>query len=201
LALDHLGLPPDPLAASLTLVPAAYVLGSIWLEQRRQVGSDLLEPLYGAAHVVAAAAFLWGFGGLWNRVAWGVPWSDPARLWTAGGQLVLGVTYGLATWFLEEESWGHVAAWLGVVAGGLVATAYSQGRGSSAAKAALLAVVYVMAERTLYALRERHLLPRKAWPLYRRPLLVAGWAVSGGAVVLALARNLWLLGGGPVRED
>jgi len=201
LALDHLGLPPDPLAASLALVPAVYVLVSLWLERRRQVAADFLEPLYSVAHVVAAAAFLWGFGGLWNRVAWDIPWTDAARLWAASGQLLLGVTYGLAAWYLEEQGWGHVAAWMGVVAGGLVATIYSQGRGSSAAKAALLAVLYVLAERALHALRERHPLPRKAWLLYRRPLLVAGWAVSGGAVALALLRNLVFLGGGPVRED
>jgi len=201
LALAHLNLPLDPLAASLTLVPTAYLLGSLWLERRRQVEADFLKPLRGAAHVVAAAAFCWGFGGLWNRVAWGVSWIDSARLWAAGGQLVLGVTYGLAAWYQEKEIPGHVAAWLGVVAGGLVATVYSQGRGSSAAKAALLAIVYVLAERGLYALRERYPLPRKAWPLYRRPLLIAGWAVSGGAVMLALVRNLLLLGGGPVRED
>jgi hypothetical protein len=201
LALAHLNLPLDPLAASLTLVPAAYLLGSFWLERRRQVEADFLKPLQGVAHVVAAAAFCWGFGGLWNRVAWGVSWTDPARLWAAGGQLVLGVTYGLAAWYQEKEIPGHVAAWLGVVAGGLVATVYSRGRGSSAAKAALLAIVYALAERTLHALRERHPLPCKAWPLYRRPLLIAGWAVSGGTVMLALVRNLLLLGGGPVRED
>ncbi len=201
LALDHFGLPPDPLAAALTLVPAVYVLLSLWLERRREVETAFLAPLYGAAHVVAGAAFFWGFGGLWNRVFWYMPWNDEARLWAAGGQLVLGVTYGLAAWFREREEWGHVAAWLGVVAGGLVATVYSHGRGSSAAKAALLAIVYVGAERALHALRENHPLPRRAWPLYRRPLLVAGWAVSGGAILLALLRNLLLLGGGPVRED
>ncbi|MDY7077796.1 MAG: hypothetical protein SXV54_12820, partial [Chloroflexota bacterium] len=201
LALDHLNLPPDPLAASLALVPAAYILTAIWLERRRQVVSDFLEPLYGVAHIVAAAAFLWEFGGLWNHVVRDITWTDSARLWAAAGQLVLGVTYGLAAWFLEEEGWGHVAAWLGVIAGGLVATVYSQGRGSSAAKAALLAIIYVGAERALHALRVRHPLPRKAWPLYRRPLLVAGWAVSGGTIALALVRNLWLLGGGPVREN
>lgn len=201
LMLDHAGLPPDPLAASLTLVPAVYVLVSIWLERRRKVESDFLEPLYGAAHVVAIAAFFWGFGGLWNRVAWNIPWGDEARLWAAGGQLVLGITYGLAAWFLTEEGWAHVAAWLGVIAGGLIATVYSQGRGSSAAKAALLAMIYVIAERALHLLRKRHPLPHKAWPIYRRPLLVAGWTVSAGVIPLALVRNLILLGGGPVRED
>ncbi|MCP4535317.1 MAG: hypothetical protein GY831_29360, partial [Delftia sp.] len=98
-------------------------------------------------------------------------------------------------------AWGHAAAWLGVIAGGLVASAYSQVRGSSAFKAALLSIIYIGAERTLYALREQHPLTRKAWPLYRKPLLVAGWAVSGGAVILALVRNMWFLGGGPEREN
>jgi len=201
LALDELGLAAGPLAASLALVPAAYLLGGILLERRRIVGRAFLRPLYVVAHIVAAAAVLWGFGGLWDRAAWDVPWTDVARLWAAGGQLLLGVTYGLVAWHFEQERWGHVAAWLGVSAGGLVATVYSQGRGSSAAKAALLAAVYVGVERALHVLRGRHPLSGKAWPLYRRPLLVAGWAVSGGAVVLALLRNLVLLGGGPVRED
>jgi len=204
LALDHLGLPPDPLAASLALVPAAYVLVSLWLERHRQVAASFLEPLYGVTHIVAIYTFLWGFGGLWDYVVQDVPWTDVARLWAASGQLLLGVTYGLAAWYLEEQAWGYVAAWLGVVAGGLVATVYSQGRGSSAAKAALLAVLYVLAERVLHALRERHPLPRKAWSLYRKPLLVAGWAVSGGAVLLALVRNLNLPGDElmrAVRED
>ncbi|MEA3341353.1 MAG: hypothetical protein U9R15_15420, partial [Chloroflexota bacterium] len=201
LMLDHLGLPLDPLAASLTLVPATYVLVSIWLERWQKIEADFLEPLYGAAHIVAISAFFWGFGGLWNRVAWNIPWGDEARLWAAGGQLVLGVTYGLAAWFLEEEGWAHAAAWLGVIAGGLVATIYSQGRGSSAAKAALLAMIYVVAERVLHLFRERHPLPRKAWPIYHRSLLVAGWAVSAGVIPLALVRNLILLEGGAVQQD
>jgi len=192
LLLDHLGLPADPLAASLVLVPSAYILIAVWLEKRRRVAADLLEPLYGVAHIVAVAAFVWGFGNLG---------SDAGRLWAAGGQLMLGFAYGVTAWYLGQEAWGHVAAWLGVVAGGLIATVYSRGRGSSAAKAALLAAAYVLTERALHALRERYALVGKAWPLYRRPLLIAGWSVSGGAIALALARNLWLLGGGPVRED
>jgi hypothetical protein len=201
LGLDYLGLSSDPLAAALTLVPTLYILSAIWLERRRGINASFLEPIYGVAHVVAITAFLWGFGGLWNRIVWNAPWSDEARLWAAGGHLMLGMTYGLAAWYLEEKIWGHVAAWLGVFAGGLVATVFSQGRGSSAAKAALLAIVYVGAERALYALRERHSLPHRAWALYRKPLLIAGWAVSAGTVILALLRNLWFLGGGPVRED
>ena len=88
-----------------------------------------------------------------------------------------------------------------MLAGGLVASAYSQGRGSSAFKVALLAVAYVLAERALTsrAVRQRWSAAERAWTLYRRPLLVAGWAVSAGAIGLALVRNLLLLGGDRVQ--
>ena len=213
-ALDWLDLAFDPMGTAFALVPAVYLLGGVALERFRRVERSFMRPLYGVAHGLAAGAVVWGFVPLWNRLVWGVPWADAARLWAAGGQLILGVTYGLATWFFDQERWGHVAAWLGVMAGGFIATVYSRGRGSSAAEAALLAVAYVLAERGLHTVRkkpcpepcpERSRRARysrfcRAWPLYRRPLLVAGWAVSGGAILLALVRNLVLLGGGRVRE-
>ncbi|HDQ73104.1 MAG TPA: hypothetical protein ENN19_13590, partial [Chloroflexi bacterium] len=94
LLLDHLGLSPDPLAASLALVPTAYLLMAIWLEKRRGVSTHFLDPLYGVSHVVAAATVVWGFGGLWNRVAWSIAWTPEAQTWAAVGQLILGITYG-----------------------------------------------------------------------------------------------------------
>jgi len=195
LALEHLGLPPDPLATSLALVPAAYLLIPIWLVEQREgyIGcSPFLMPLRATAHLVAVVAFGWSLGRGWAG-------TDAARMWAAAGQMTLGVAYGLLGWYTSHEAWGHIAAWLGLCAGGLIAVAYSRGQGSSAARTALLAVLYVGAERTLHALRARKTAAR-AWSIYHRPLLVAGWAVSGIAVALALLRNLWLLGGGPVRE-
>jgi len=201
-ALDWLDLAFDPMGTAFALIPTVYLLGGIALERFRRVERSFMGPLYGVAHVLAVGTVVWGFVPLWNRLVWDVPWTDAARLWAAGGQLILGVTYGLAAWFFDQERWGHVAAWLGVLAGGFIATVYSRGRGSSAAKAALLAAVYVLAERGLH-LSAPSFLPRfrvRAWSLYRRSLLVAGWAVSGGAILLALVRNLVLLGGGRVRE-
>jgi len=192
LALEHLGLPSDPLVTSLALVPAAYLLISIWLAERRGVAPHFLMPLRATAHLVAVAAFGWGLGRAWAG-------TDAARIWAAAGQLTLGAAYGVMGWYTSHEAWGHIAAWLGACAGGLIAAAYSRGQGSSAARTALLAILYVGAERTLHALRVRQTAAR-AWFIYRRPLLVAGWAVSGVAVALALVRNLWLLGGGPVCE-
>ncbi len=215
LFLDHLGFPTDPLAVALTVPPALYLLIGAYLEVRRGVERSFLMPFYGAAQVVAFVAFV----GLWVRVS-EAPESDPTLLWAAGGHLILMLAYGTSAWYRgARESaavrivgetvassavaafYAHIAAWLGVGAGGLLAAAYSQGRGSSAVKAALLAVAYVLMERALFALRDRQPLAGRAWPIYRRPLLIAGWAVSGGAVFLALVRNLLILGGGPVREN
>ncbi|MBN1660400.1 MAG: hypothetical protein JXA93_18520 [Anaerolineae bacterium] len=182
----------------LAAVTAGYLLCGVWLEERCAVARDFVAPLHAVAHLVAVAAVAWGLApGLGH-----MPWPDSARLWAAAGQLLLGLAYGTLAWFHARERWAHAAAWLGVVAGGLVATAYSQGRGSSAFKAALLAVAYVLAERALASgwLRRRWAGAARAWPLYRRPLLVAGWAVSAGAVALALVRNLLFLGGGYTRE-
>ncbi len=198
--LDLFGVPWDPMGTAVALVPASYILVGLALQRFRRVGEDFLAPLLWVAHALAAVTLLWGLGPGWNRLAWEVPWSDVARLWAVGGQLILTVAYAVLTWCERRERWGHVAAWLGVLAGGLLATVYSQGRGSSAAKAALLAVVYVLAERGLHSARGRRPWADRAWPLYRRPLLVAGWAVSGGAILLALVRNLVLLGGGRGRE-
>jgi hypothetical protein len=115
--------------------------------------------------------------------------------------VLLAGAYALFAWFRAQERWAHVAAWLGVLAGGVAASAYSTGRGSAAFKVALLAAVYVLLERALNSqtLQRRRPGVRRAWSLYRRALLVAGWTVSGGAIGLALIRNLVLLEGGRIQ--
>ena len=181
----------------LAFIAAAYLLGGVWLERWRGLPRSFSRYLAGVGHVVAAATLLAGL-----LPALQANWLDAAKLWAAGGALVLAVAYGLLAWFENREIWAHVAAWLSVLAGGLVALAYGQGRGSSALKVALLAVLYVAAERILYRIAHRSEAGEagRAWPLYRRPLLIAGWSVSAAAIVLALGRNLVLLGGGLPRE-
>jgi hypothetical protein len=192
---------------SLALVVALYLLGGVWLELRPGASRRFVAPLYAVAHLVAIFTLAWGLYPAIGHLFDAQDWTDPARLWAAGGQLVLGIAYGLFAWFRIQERWAHVAAWLGVLAGGLVASVFSQGRGSSAFQAALLAAAYVFVERALAspALWRRwprvNLAVAKAWPVYRRALLIAGWAVSAGAVTLALLRNLVLLGGGRVQAS
>jgi hypothetical protein len=202
LGLNWLGLRDMPLLVCLALVVVAYVAVGGLLERYRGVRRFFLRPLYTMAQfcgVFTFGAILIVFSG--DR-------ADAALLWGAAGQMLLGIGFGLYAWILEQERWGHVAAWLGVFAGGFVAVAYSQGRGSSAAKAAMLAVLYILLERGLYQVSVSNRvrlgwrpLFRKAWRLYRRPILVAGWSVSVGAIVLALVRNLLILGGGWAREN
>lgn len=198
--LDLAGLAPEPMSAAVAVVPACYLLVGLALQRWRKVTADFVAPLWWVAHGLAVVAVLWGLGPAWNRLAWGVPWTDVARLWAVAGQLILCASYWALAWSVGLERWGHVAAWLGVMAGGILATVYSRGRGSSAAKAALLAVLYVLVERGLHAARDRWPWADRAWNLCRRPLLVAGWTVSGGAILLAWGRNLVLLGGGRTRE-
>lgn len=198
LLLDFWGVPWHKQTPILALVPAAYVLAGLWLERRQGVPRRFLSALYGVAHLLAVVTVVWGF----VPALWAERWTGAFKTWPAGACLILGLAYALLAWFHEQEVWGHVAAWLGVTAAGLAAWAYSGEHGSSALKVALVAVAYVLAERGLAAgaLRGRSSLVKRAWPLYRRPLLVAGWAVSGMAIVLALGRNIWLLGGGLGRE-
>ncbi len=199
--LDFWAVPWAQQSVVFALVAATYLLGGIGLERMRQVPRPFLAPLYTVAHLAALAALAWALAPATEQLFGDLPWPDAARLWAAASQLILAAAYGLFAWFHEQERWAHVAAWLGVLAGGLVASAYSQGRGSSAFKVALLAAAYILAERALASesVRRRWSVAKPAWSFYRRPLLVAGWAVSAGAVVLALLRNLVLLGGGRVQ--
>ena len=205
--MDFWALPWPQQSLGLALVAAVYLLGGVWLERRRAVPRRFLAPLYAVAHLVAVLTLAWGLGPAFGYMINDQSWPDPARLWAAGGQLVLGISYGLFAWFQARERWAHAAAWLGVMAGGLIASVFSQGRGSSALQAALLAAAYVLVERALASQALWRRWPRvqqavaTAWPIYRRPLLVAGWTVSAGAVALALVRNLVVLGGGRVQAS
>lgn len=196
--LDSWAVPWPQQGALLAGVVAAYLLGGVGLERGHPLARRFLAPLYVVAHVVALASLLWGLAPAVDAVVNSLPWPDPARLWAAGGQLVLALVYTLFAWFHAREHWAHLASWLGVLVAGLVVTVLSQGRGSAVLQAALVAVLYILAERLLAAerLQDRWHGLSQAWSLYRRPLLVAGWAVSAATIGLALLHNLLILGGG-----
>jgi hypothetical protein len=144
-----------------------------------------------------------------NQLITRAPWTDEMRYWEAAGQFVLALVYCLYAWSVFKERWGHLAVWLAAAGGGLVVINLSHGRGSSAAAAAVMAAALVLAERGLHWAwvqprggvkpRQRAFF-RLTWRLFRRPLLVAGWTISGAAIGLALVRNLWWLGGGRIQQ-
>ncbi len=209
LLLERLPLSLDATTFVLSALVALYFLVGLRGERRRSalLTGAYLGPLYLAAHLLTLLVLGRVYGRALGLLLEDGSWTDQMRLWSAAAQLVLGVVYGLYAWGTYRERWGHVAAWLGTAGGGILFTIYSRGRGSSAAKAALMAILFVLAERALHWLwhhprvqRRRRAFARAAWHLYRRPLLVAGWSVSAGVVGLALIRNLLLLGGGKVQQ-
>lgn len=220
LLLDRLGLSFDAVSMALAGLVAVYLGGGLLLERQR-ASADLEEPelrfssrFFSPFYLVTHTISLLVLGRIYIQpLAWlfsNTAWTDEMRLWGAAGQVLLAVVYGSYAWATYQERWGHLAVWLSAAAGGFITITYSRGHGSSAAHAALMAVVFVLAERGLYrawqwsrattgAFRE-YVFFRLTWRLYRRPLLITGWIVSGAAIGLALIRNLLLLQGGWIQQ-
>jgi hypothetical protein len=209
LGLDWLGLGRDPLGVVLAAVVLAYVVAAALLERLLATPRAFLQPLYVEAQVLAAVLAV-------VEVVLGLSGgTNSALYWAAGGEVLLALAFGLCAWLFGSRWQAHVAAWLGAAAGGLSAMTNGAPQGSSAPKMALFAVGYVLAERGLHWLSQLHPHPsaahvrsalvgvvRQLWRLFRRPLLVTGFAVSAFAIVLALTRNLILalLDGGKTPE-
>lgn len=209
LLLSRLHLSFDAVSLGLALLIALYLGLGLLVERRRSAiyTGRFLAPLYLTTHLLTLILLWRIYVRPFDRFFFDRAWTDAMQLWGAAAQLAVGVMYGFYAWGRYKERWGHLAAWLGAAGGGFLAVAYSSGRGSSATKAALLAIIYVLAERGLRYLRRqgwgavrRRAVIRLAWRLYRRPLLAAGWAVSGIAILLALIRNLLILPGGPTQQ-
>jgi hypothetical protein len=112
--MDFWALPWPQQSLGLALVAAVYLLGGVWLERRRAVSRRFMAPLAGVAHLVAALTLVWGLAPGFGYLINSQPWPDPARLWAAGGQLVLGIAYGLLAWFQARERWAHAhGRWAG----------------------------------------------------------------------------------------
>ncbi len=188
--------------ACLGFFPLAYVLAGVWLEKGRGRKRPFTQPFFRVALLLGIPVLLLSL----SQAAY--DWDRPALAWAALTPGALGLAAAAYAWLTNRQRWAHIAIWLVTLAGGLLVKTFSHGSGRSAALVALLAAAYVLAERGLYALARqpkrawgwRSLDFRGLWRLVRRPLLSAGWLLSAAAIGLALVRNLWLLGGGPVRE-
>lgn len=209
LLLNRLNVFPDAIIFSVAALVSLYFLTGLWLERRKSkiYTAQFLSPLYLTAHLLTFLLLIGVYSPPLNSFFGGDAWTDAMKAWGSATQLLLGVVYGLFAWGRYQERWGHVAAWLGAAGGGFIAIAFSRGHGSSAAKGALVAVAYVLAERALRGWwrgsrggRRLRAMTRLAWYLYRRPLLVAGWSASVAIILLALIRNLVLLDAGPTQK-
>ncbi len=206
--ISRFNLSPDAVGLSNVCLVILFIGGGLLVERRKLPDRDghFFAYLYAVAHFITL--FVLAFQ-IYNRPFLDLldirEWPDADKLWGAGLQLLLGITYGFFAWGRYQTRWGHIAAWLGAAGAGFIALAYSQGSGSSTAKAAILATVFVLAERGLRwawkhwqdvpSSRYRAML-RTAWGLYKSPLYVTGWTISAVTIALALVRNLWLLGAG-----
>ena len=164
-------------------------------------GRQLLTPLYQLTTLWARLLLLWGLIITLNDLVYEYTLVVPAIGWG-----VLGLGVGLHAWLFNNKVEAHASIWLLVFAAALVAQEYSRGSGRSAALAALLALVLVLAERGLFWLARqggKGILPavwRQGWRLYRQPLLWGGWLISLGTIGLALVRNMLWLAGGTTRQ-
>jgi len=203
-----------PLYVALAGLIAMYILTGLWVERKKSniFTHHFLSPLYITSHLLslfllvqiyvfpAISFVINSFSG------YTYTWPDEMKLWGAAAQLILGIVYASYAWGTYKERWGHIAAWLIAAGGGLIAITFSTGRGSSAAKAALFAIAFVLAERGLCWLRKRpganrqQAYIRLLWHLYQRPLLATGWIISAIAIILALGRNLLILEGGRTQQ-
>lgn len=198
LFLDSWAVPWPRQGVVLAGVAAAYLLGGTALERWRGLSRAFFAPLNAVAHALAAFALACSLVPAFQGPTDDRAWLRSEHLWAVAAAAILAVTYGLLAWLRGEERWAHAAAWLGVLAAATVVSAYDLGPGSPAFLVALLAALYVLAERALAgrALRRRGAASERLWSLFRRPLLIAGWAVSGGAVALAIGGTLGWFGAG-----
>ena len=207
--LDKAGWDSEAVTFSLCLLIVVYFLAGLEAERRKVAYATpkFLSPLYITAHLltlfVLARLALNPLADLFRLGKW----TDVMQLWGAADLVILAGIYALFAWGRYQERWAHVAAWLGLGGGGLIAIVYSSGQGSLAAKGAVIASLFIFAERGLNYLRTRtdvkrriHALMRLVWILFRRPLLAVGWIASAGTIGLALIRNLILLGGGRIQQ-
>lgn len=199
----------EAMTFSLCLLIFVYFLAGLESERRRiaYATPKFLAPLYDTAHLLTLFVLARvGINLLIEFIDIG-EWTDTTQFWGAADLITLAGSYALFAWGRYQERWAHVAAWLGFGGGGLIAIVYSRGHGSSAAIGAVIASLFILAERGMNYLisgagvkRRMRARARLVWILFRRPLLVTGWIASAGTIGMALIHNLLLLGGGRIQQ-
>jgi hypothetical protein len=174
-----LGMRAEAQPSLLALTTLLYLFGGLALERGRKWPRAFMQPLGQSLTLISPIAF--GFSGLFPP------------LWGALACLLLALAFAVRACIHRSRADSYAAAWLGAIAGGLAASAYSQGTGRSALLAALLTWAYLLAERGLTrASRGR------AWlagfrRLFRAPLISTAWLIAAGTVGLVFIRNVGML--------
>lgn len=192
----------------LVILASIYIFTGLWVERQKQrpFFRQFLSPLYTVSHLLAFIALFRVYIGPLSYLFY-EPWTDAARVWGAAAQILVAIIYLLYAWGTYKEKWAHIGVWLFAAGGGFIVIAFSSGQGRSAVWAAIGATGFVLLERVLHGLRTypkfnrgQIVITRLIWRLYQRPLLVAGWTISIGAIGLAMVRNLVILGGGRIQQ-
>jgi len=209
LLIYRLDIPPELRYFSLGLLVAVYFLIGLWIERTRSAvyTHKFLTPLYWVGHILAGIIFLWVYVQSLDSASRYLGWTDEMKVWGAVTQILLGMAYIAYAWGVNKSRWSHVGIWLVTFGGGFIAILLSTGSGRSAVLTALGAIIYILAERGMYALQSHPNLTRRqrakiriARSLYARPLLVVGWIISIATIGLALIRNLMILEGGRIQQ-
>ncbi len=208
LLLQQFDLSFDVVNFLLAILISIYFFAGLWAERQKAKPfiHQFLTPLYTVTYLLAFITIFRVYLGPLGYI-FGEPWTDTTRLWGAATQILLAFIYLLYAWGVFKEIWAHIGVWLLAAGGGFIVIAFSSGQGKSAVWAAFGAIGFVLLERVLRwfqtypeSNRRQLAISRLVWRLYRNPLLVAGWTISIGAIVLALFRNLIILGGGRIQQ-
>ncbi len=212
LLLDHAKADTDLVTFALSALIGLYMLCGLFAERRKVAfsaspASRFLAPLYHTGHILSLIVLARIYYRPLVDMLGGPTWTDQMQLWGSADQLLLAAFYALHAWGRYQKFWAYIAVWLAAAGGGFMVIIYSSGQGSLAAKAALVVVALILAERALYALRPSRRVAsrlraylRLGWGLYGEPLLFTGWLGSIAVIGLALVRNYLLLGGGRVQQ-
>jgi hypothetical protein len=229
LLLDHAKADMDVITFALCVLIGVYFLCGLFAERRKVAfaSPSFLRPLYHSAHILSLIVLGRIYIQPLDARLYGPTWTDQMQLWGSVDQLLLAALYALYAWGRYQKFWAYIAVWLAAAGGAFMAIIYSTGQGSLAAKAALIVVALILAERSLYALKSQpphsphfwgspvpaalaqakwgdvrgvRSYVRLAWGLYSQPLLFTGWVGSIAVIGVALVRNYLILGGGRVQQ-
>ena len=191
---------PHYLMITIAFIPLIYFGGAYYLKTYRAIPQKFFAPLCWTAHIAITIPLLLISGASAILVPYDLLDTDIPKM--ALSILVITAAYIIYAWLTNYQVWAQTAVWLSIFTAGLFMIAYTPTNGFPAFLIALLTCVYLLIEHLLSIRARRRLHPktnpygkaiRRAWRLFRWPLHLAGWALSGAAILLAIVHNMFIL--------